>query len=334
MEGVVLADPGIPLANAVVAIAVLGYERFTDESGRFAVHGITAGTYHVRVRRLGYSPRELDVLVHEDETTPVRVTLTHLTVKLDQIRVYARATCTDPGLPLVASDSESAGVASLFEQLSQNADQYRLLAERYPFVYAVERVLGSTAVDSTRRVQKTDTLVVGSTNRWSYSPGNIVVRRLNAFNRGEWVINLPTLINFAEPAFQRNHCFAYGGVDTVDGRPAARIDFLAADRITAPDVDGSIYLDATTYQIRLATLSVTGIPPTFPDIERITVATRFREIAPSIPVFERISGANILRPTTEPRGVVAMTEEQRLLQFRFVNDAPSGASPPRAPPPD
>ena len=333
IEGVVVvADAGVPLGNAVVAIAALNYERFTDEQGRFAVHGIAAGSYHLRVRRIGYSPRDIDVAVREDQTTPVRVVLAHLTVELDRIRVYARGSCTTPGLPTEASGSVSAPVASLFEQLKQNADQYRLLTERYPFAYAVERTLGSRAMDSSLKVQGVDTLVIGSTNRWSYVAGNVVVRRLNAFNRFEWVVNLPTLVNFAERAFQDNHCFAYGGVETVDGTAMARIDFLVADAITAPDVDGSIYLDAATFQIRLAKLTVTNIPPTFADIDRIAVTTHFREIAPSIPVFDRVNGANSIRPGSGRNAPMEMTEDQRLLEFRFLTEAPSGAAPPRRPP--
>jgi hypothetical protein len=337
IEGiVVIAEAAVPLANALVSIASLNYERFTDEEGRFAIRGIAAGMYHLRIRRIGYSPRDLDIEVRDDRSTPLRIPLTHLAVELDRIRVYARTPCTNPGLPTEASDSVSGAVASLFEQLNQNAEQFRVLTERYPFVYAVERVLGSKTADSVRRIQSVDTLVIGSATRWSYSVGSVVARRMNAFNRMEWVVNLPTLINFAEATFQRNHCFAYGGVERIDGFPMARIDFLAADRITAPDVDGQIYLDAGTFQIRRVNLTVTHIPPTFGDVEQISVVTRFREIAPAIPVFDRVSGSNSIRPmvgraTSGEEPVFQMTEEQRLVGFHFLKEAPSGALPPRPP---
>jgi hypothetical protein len=165
-----------------------------------------------------------------------------------------------------------------------------------------------------------------------YAPGSVVSRYRNAVNRFESAVNLPTLVNFAEPAFQANHCFAFGGVETIDGRPLARIDYLAADRITTPDVDGAIYLDTATFQIRLVTLTLTQIPAAFANIDRVTVATRFREIAPSISVIDRVTAANVLAPSRGANPTVENTEEQRLLEFRFVNNAPSGTTLPRRPP--
>jgi hypothetical protein len=55
LDGVVLASDGRPVADADVGLLGLGSAR-TDSLGRFGFQGVPAGTFLVRVQRLGYTP--------------------------------------------------------------------------------------------------------------------------------------------------------------------------------------------------------------------------------------------------------------------------------------
>jgi hypothetical protein len=139
------------------------------------------------------------------------------------------------------------------------------------------------------------------------------------------VFNIPALIHFADPSFLANHCFFYGGRDTADGSAALRIDFLAASRIKVPDVDGSMYIDPVTYQIRRSVLRLTRVPPETPEIVSVSVVTEFRTIVPSISIVSSISSVNRLAAdSTRPVLPMAAYETQRLLGVTFLKTKPGG----------
>ena len=97
-----------------------------------------------------------------------------------------------------------------------------------------------------------------STRSWSERGRAGAMRRGTVVERGDdprsrqVVFNIPTLTQFAEPAFLADHCFANGGTENVDGHPVIRIDFAAASKIRQPDVSGSMYLDS--FQLSDSTL--------------------------------------------------------------------------------
>ena len=67
-----------------------------------------------------------------------------------------------------------------------------------------------------------------------------------------------------------------------------RIDFRADDQIRSPDVNGTIYLDPKTYQIRLAELQLSKLVAEVREITAVKVRTIFRELSPNILVFDRV----------------------------------------------
>ena len=62
-------------------------------------------------------------------------------------------------------------------------------------------------------------------------------------------MHLPKLDDLASEEFLRNHCFFYAGREQMEYGGTVRIDFRAAERIRAPDVHGSIWLDSATWNI-------------------------------------------------------------------------------------
>jgi hypothetical protein len=308
-----------PLQNSIVSVPALGIERLTNSSGQFVLRGLTVGPHELLVRHLGYAPARLSVIARTASGDTVRIKLTRLAVQLSAMQVRARTLCTNPGPPRASVDP---AFAAIFDQLKQNADAYRLLSGVYPFTYDMQRDSRIRYVSGEEVTQRFDTVRIGTGVRYSYAPGRIIDRSDDPRNR-QVVFNIPALIHFADATFLANHCFAYGGLDTADGGSAIRIDFAAASKIKTPDVDGSMYLDPSSYQIRRSVLRLTKIPAETPEIEAVTVTTEFKVLVPSIAIASSISAVHTLF-TDLSRPVLPMSvyEIQRLLKVTFLKEPP------------
>jgi hypothetical protein len=307
------------LANSIVAIPSLGVERLTNASGRFALRGLAPGSYELLVKHLGYSPSRMTVTARAITTDTVRVRMSRLAVRLTAMQVRAKTACTNPGPPRAALDQ---AFAAVFDQLELNADAYRVLSQAYPFTYDMERDTRIRYVSGEEVVQRLDTVRIGTGLKWQYVPGKIVDRSEDPRNR-QVVLMIPALIHFAEAAFVSTHCFSYGGMDTADGSAAIRIDFAAAARIKAPDVDGSMYLDPASFQIRRSVIRLTKIPEETPEIASVVVVTEFRVLVPSIAIAASISSVHaLLTDLTRPVLPMTVYENQRLLKVTFLKGSP------------
>jgi hypothetical protein len=319
---VTMREGGQPLPYSVISIAALSREQFTNDRGTFVLAGLPAGRHRLRVRHLGYSPADVDVVIRAGGTDTVRVALTRIAVRLNAVQVRAYPECTNPGPP----DARDSAFALVFDQLKQNAEQFRLLTKEYPFAYAVERTLGAVFGRDNARREKPDTIVLRSADEWRYVPGEVVTQERRALIfRGPVMMHIPSLAHFADERFIANHCFHNGGLETIGGQDLVRVDFVAATRIRSPDVDGSMYLDPATFQIRRTFLHLSRAPSALPDLLETEATTVFAELYPSIPVITTISSVSRLRP---PRGRLtlnpptATTEDQRLIAVEFTGRKP------------
>lgn len=316
---VVTKEGGVPLAYSVASAPSLGRERFSTEQGVFTLSDLPAGPLQIRVRHLGYTPVDLPVVVHAGRADTVRVQLVHIAVRLSAVHVRALPECKDPGAPKASSDS---AFATVFDQLHQNADQYRLLADAYPFVYTVERTMSVTLVSGDTKLEGIDTLVIESANQWRYHPGAVVARAPRSA-KGPMTMNIPTLVHFADKLFLDNHCFYNGGLEIVDGTELMRIDFNAAARIKDPDVDGAMYLDPTSFQIRRSVLRLSRIPKEIRGLEKTEAVTTFGEVLRSIPLIAGIVSINeFLVNERQPKSLASATEQQRLTRVQFLKGMP------------
>jgi hypothetical protein len=320
LVGLVTAkDGGIALGYSVVSVVSPAREQFTNDQGLFVLAGLPPGAAHLRVRHLGYVPVELDVEVRAGIADTVRIALAHIVVHLDAMRVRAYPPCDRPGAPSMSADPS---FATVFDQLRQNAEQYRLLTRQYPFIYGVERTSGLVFASNVTRRQQVDTIAMRSTDEWRYRPGSVVQQERRIFFR-DVTMHIPTLAQFADPVFVANHCFHNAGVDTVDGQALLRIDFLAAARIREPDVEGALYLDPVNFQIRRTVLRLSKTPPAISDLLETEATTLFAELVPSVPIIAAVSSINRLKPSRAQHDpVTATTEEQRLIAVEFTRDRP------------
>jgi hypothetical protein len=314
---------GVSLPYAVVALPERAVERFTDAGGRATIIAIPTGSYEIAVRRIGFAPYRGRVVIEAGTITTAAITLAQIPVQLTGMMVRPRAVCTKPGMPDRARDP---AVYDVVELLRENANQFRLLTSQYPFRYATQRVFASLA-DSAVFVQTVDTLVAESKLLGGYRPGRVVRDQRGPGGRTETTMAIPGLSDIAAPSFLANHCFHFGGIVTEGAETWVRLEVRAADKLRAPDVHGTFFLDSATAQLRRMELEMSRpdrLPRRLQGIRTVAVATTFREITPGLSLVDRVCAINWQKPF-QGRGRSHPVELQQLAAYRF------DAAPPDAP---
>jgi hypothetical protein len=317
---VTIKDANVALPYSVISIERLKREQFTNERGLFRLADLPAGSVRLRVRHVGYSPADVDVTVRAGEIDTIRVALTRIAVRLTAMEVRAYPECVTPGPP-PATDT---AFTTIFGQLKQNAEQFRLLTTTYPFIYGVERTTSTLLSSGELRRDVVDTITLLSNSQWQYSPGTVVAQEKHLFrSSGPVTMRIPTLANFADTLFIANHCFFNGGLETVDKQELLRVDFVAASALADPDVDGSMFLDPATFQIRRSFLHLSKPPKAVPDVVGTEATTIFAELFPSVPVIATVSSINHLRTGSRRyRAPTETRENQQLIAVAFTGRKP------------
>ncbi len=323
LRGSVSAQPAdLPLGYAVISLPQLSIERFTDDQGRFTLIELTPGRYDLLVRRVGFSPYRGTVVIERGVTTTTAVQLTPIPVQLASVTVEAPSRCVSPGAPNLSSNRDVAALVSL---LRENAERYRLLVSEHPFVYAQVRTLGTVySAASPFILQQVDTSVTRAVAQPGYRPGRVVRRERASDGDMQYIMSIPSIIDLADDAFARTHCFSYGGRETHDSETWLRLDVRAFDKLPSPDVHGSFYLDSATSQLRSMRLELSRpdrLPRELGGIAGVMVFTRFLEIAPGLSIVQSMCGVS--RPTADRRRRIASAqlqgELQELASYRFTN---------------
>jgi hypothetical protein len=317
---VVSREAGNPLGHSMVTL--LGAERqtFTSESGVFAFGSLEPGKYRLRVTHIGYTPVEIAVEVPAGAAPPrMKIELTRISVQLATVKVVAAITCTTPGRPNPELEPDFAAIVA---QLRLNAEQYQVLTDSFPFTYKVQQTFQSMRGDSTEVDPRIETVSFRSdAHGWEYKMGDVIEHTSD----GRTMMHLPTLRDFASYDFLNNHCFRYAGVDSTRDGNFIHIAFQADVQIRTPDVSGSVYLDATTYQIHRAVLELTKMPRNLPQVTAVRVTTIFGEISPAIFVIKDVRGITSIRHFGWG-ATVATTEDQHSYAFEWLRADPAHPS--------
>ena len=319
LTGVVVSKASqLPLGHSMVSLTPAGRQTFTDDDGRFAFPGLRPGPYTLRATHLGFAPIELHVTIPVDSvTTRMRVELADVQVTLATVKIMGDAPCLAPGAPDPAKDRE---FAVIFQQLEQNAQQYRLLADSFPYAYHEERTNFAVRGDSVIESVHSETVLLQSDKPgWAYHPGRVISTDFITRQRS---MHLPTLTDFASDDFVKNHCFRFGGLEQTSDGDAVRIEFRAADKLTSPDVNGTILLDAKSYQIRQAELRLSQVPSALKKVAAVDVTTLFREVEPSVLVFSEVHGVSTMIPSKNLLDYIQAIEDHVLVDFGFVRIDP------------
>jgi hypothetical protein len=89
VRGVVVDTAGAPVSGADVAIATIHRLTRSDSLGRFELPRMASGTYELSVRRLGFVPQSLDVVVSSAMSYAYRVVLEIQATELAGVSVSA-----------------------------------------------------------------------------------------------------------------------------------------------------------------------------------------------------------------------------------------------------
>jgi hypothetical protein len=318
---VVAAAGGQPLAYATVIIEPGHRKRFADAGGAFIMGPLALGTYRLRVRQIGFGPR--DTVLVLSSTTPIKplhIALQVIALRLPTVTVEGERSpkCLSPGIPDSSVDPQ---LAALFTEVQKNVDRYRLLIDEYPFAFTREEWRVSRNGAGYEETVALDTVryEVQEMEARPYKAGTVVIWQASPRGNAEQYMPLPTFGYLGDSAFQRMHCFVYVGEDTTGGDiPTIRLDFRPAAAIHTPDLEGSVYLDEDRYVVRRAVFRLTDPDRVVPPISELSVTMTFREILPLVPVFDEV---RYRRPLYKD-GQAAILEIDRLLRYHFERGTP------------
>jgi len=307
-----------PLGFATVTLDSTAASVFADSMGHFRIARVVPGRHRLRARELGYAPLDTTVDIAAGQTVEFTLALTRVPYVLPPVAVAGKTQCRNPGI----SDSTlSHDVATLATELVVNAQRILLLEKRYPYVYRMESTISVHRENQPwRDDERVDTFEFRSDERHTYRPGDMIDAHLvgRLLNRNEdphqEYIYLPDLEDVAEPKFISNHCFAFGGVDTVAGQPELRIDFQPVNRMHSADAEGSFFLDPDRFVAKRAIIRMTRGDHEVPPIWKLESHVWYREIAPLIAIedsatYEQVAGAALWG------GELTQLERQRVIEY-------------------
>ena len=287
---VLLQEADQPLPYTTVAVLSHGIQLLTSETGRFTVPNLLPGEVRLRFKRIGYSPRDTVLTLAANDTARLMVRMSRLAILLPEV-VASRGKCTNE-MPL---EPKTPVLAQLFDQLSQNAERFKLLAEAKPFHVYVQRIRGLRNRDNRVVPLRIDTIVRGPMPPEPYRPKNVVRQD----RTGEWDVGVPELPDYADTAFTNNHCFFYAGQMRRGEDSVIAVDFEPTEKIGRDvDIEGTMFLRVDTYELVETITKLNRTPPQFrrSGLQEHSVRVRFGEIVNGITVLEEWDLTNRYRP--------------------------------------
>lgn len=319
---VITALEGAPLGYSVVAMPTLDVERFTSSAGVVVMPVPAPGQVRLRVKRLGFTPKDTTITVTDAPVQSVTVALARVSFRLDAVRVVGWPPCKRPGL----HEDTDAQVRGVVDQLRQNAERYRLLTRSYPFVYTVRREFGHMGSDGSVVLESADGIVVAGTPDWTYRPGTLVGRDPARAGgaRGPWVMRIPSIGDLADDSFIESHCFHVAGVEEKEGRRLLRLDIIAAERLKSADVTVVAWLDPQDFQLRHATFTLTKPPAQVPGLLALSSRVSYVELIPFVPVLQLTIAESTVREGRSRPVTRILIERQRIERVLFQGARPEG----------
>ena len=286
---VLLREADQPLPYTTVSVLSQATQFLTSETGRFTVTNLVPGEVRLRFKRIGFAPQDTVLTLAANDTARIVVRMTRVAIPLPAVLVSGK--CTNE-MPLAAREDV---LVQLFDQVNQNAERFRLLAESKPFHMHIHRVRGFRNRDNKVVPMRTDTVVRGPLPAESYRPRNVLRRA----DDGEWEIGVPELPDFADTAFTNNHCFFYAGQTRQGADSVIQVDFEPVPWLDKEiDIKGSMYLRADTYELVQTVTKLNKVPAQFRrgGLLEHSVRMRFSEIVNGITVPEDWDLTNRYRP--------------------------------------
>ncbi len=280
-------DNGEPVPYATAALLGTEYSRFADASGHFRLVRLTPRRYVLRARQIGYAPLDTTLAVTSGVVATVTLRMHRIPVLLKLVRVIGHRPrgCVATGAPNPVAEPE---LATLFSQVRENIDRYRLLLDEYPF-RLVREERHDLRNGASARMLGLDTVAYESREHHRYHAGGVVFSEGDQRHRRRYMY-LPTFEDLADTAFLATHCFSMGVFQRSRGGGVFRVDFQPADRLRTPDVAGSVYLDAQRLVVRRAEFRLTRSREASPPVMELSVTATFRDFVPFVPMLDSVEG--------------------------------------------
>ncbi len=314
---VVRQGAGDSLGYSVVSVPATGREQFTNDRGLFSLRELPTGSLRLRIKHIGFTPLDTVIPLRENDTVRVRIALARLVVELPAVHVAGACGTGKPNA------KESEALAALFDQVQQNAERYRLLAQSHPFQLKVEHTRGPKRPngDFVPPLQ-VDTVMEEGLPPYPYQVGHLTHLVLNYTGPGRIprILTVPTITDFADTAFSNNHCFTYAGRAKVDGVPVLRVDYQPTPSLKkVVDIKGTIYVREDGYQLVRADMELTGVPPELgtTNMKGMRVQATFTEVVPGVPITATVESMETLRGTPDGIG-----ERVAVMNVHWVKDPP------------
>ena len=308
---IVLRDGGQPLGYTTIGVLSRGTQQLAREDGSFSLT-LSAGEVRLRFKRIGFVPVDTALVVAANDTARLRIEMTRLVIKLPAIAVSGA--CTDK-TPL---GDKPAVVAELFEQVKQNAERMKLLAQEKPFTLTA--VHYGRFVDGNNRVtnERTDTIVRPALVK-PYKPREVVFPITEGPYKGATGIMSPELQDLADTAFTNNHCFWYAGQERLRTDSVIRVDFAPVPWLAKElDLEGSIYLRVDGYQLVGMYTKLNRIaPPVSRYMREYSNRTWFIELVSGISVIDEHVLMNVFRDKRP-----AMVQTGKIIAIKWLDVPP------------
>src|SRR5688572_22400380 len=249
-----------PIAGVLVSLVADGNAPATsvlsNARGEYAIRANTAGRYRLDVKRIG-AQRFISEWFNlaAGETKQLDVTLEALVYRLPEVRVVEADLC-------VPNASQSARVAALWEEARTVLTAAQISLRDRLFQGQLTRYVRGLHPRSLRVLEESYGEHKGLMDRPFVSLSGDSLSRFG-YRRtiGEFeYYYAPDADVLLSKAFSRDHCYSVveGGRDR---RGLIGIGFEPAPRRVMPDVRGTMWLDAKTFELRLVEFRYTLLPP-------------------------------------------------------------------------
>jgi hypothetical protein len=289
---------GQPLPYATVAVVSLGRQLLTTESGHFRLTNLPSGDVHLRLKRIGFAPKDTTVTL--TDSVHLRIEMTRLVIQLPEMVVSGKCTDVTPREPMPGF------LAQLMGQVVLNAQAMALLVAQRPFHVRTENANGLLDRNQVFSVTRVDTTIRGPLPATPYKPGSVLSRLTSGPYKGSWGVRLPELPDIADTAFTNNHCFRYAGRTAIAGDSVIQVDFEPVPRLNQEvDLSGSLYLTVGGYHLVASFTRLNRMPAAQAraGLEEYFNDARYTEVVPGVPVIESWELVNRYRADSRPRFV-------------------------------
>jgi hypothetical protein len=241
---VTVVDSGAryPLVNADVIDLVTGQHRFTDEHGQARVQWPSGGELRLRVRQVGYQPRQQTLRQANGNSGVATFAMSKVVYVISSVKSTSRCSTS------ADSASRDLSLAEL-DQLKQAAEKYDQFRRQFPFEATVERRTAAVEPNgSVKRIIAAKEKFRSENWEAPYRPGEIIEYEFG----GNFTVPLLLLSTLGDSVFWGHHCFIARGVESYRGARVVRLEFSPTTEITGPDYEGAALLDsATSYLLRV-----------------------------------------------------------------------------------